>query len=212
LTYIPEYRKTTNGLPGVSKSLLGACQQYGITAIAESEKNTARIRIMQGPPYTEEEKYYILEYCASDVLETVELFRNMIVDSNFDTPRALLRGRYMEAVATMEHNGIPIDVGTLNALKDNWTQIQEKLIQDIDRNYGVYEGTTFKISKFEQYLNKNSIAWPRTEKGNLELKDGTFKDMCLRYPQLQGLKDLTGCLKTKFYSTIVIKSSTIRQI
>jgi len=84
-----KYRKTTNRLPGVSKSLLGACQQYGITAIAESEKESARIRIMQGPPYTEEEKYYILEYCASDVLETVELFENMIADPNFDTPRAL---------------------------------------------------------------------------------------------------------------------------
>lgn len=201
-----EYRKTTNGLLGVSKSLLGACQHYGIATISELEKESARIRIMQGPLYTEEEKNYIMEYCASDVLETAELFETMIIDSNFDTPRALFRGRYMEAVAIMEHNGIPIDVETLNALRDNWTQIQEKLIQDIDKNYGVYEGTTFKISKFEQYLNKNGIAWPRTEKGNLELKDGTFKDMCLRYPQLQGLKDLRYILGQLRLSDIPVGS------
>src|SRR5450759_2537306 len=130
-----EFRNITNGLPGVSKSLLGACQQYGIAAIAESEKESARIRILQGPPYTEDEKNYIMEYCASDVLETVDLYENMTLYPTFDFPTAMLRGRYMEAVAIMEHNGIPIDIETLNVLKENWIQIQEKLIQDIDKDY-----------------------------------------------------------------------------
>ena len=79
-----EFRKIINGLPGVSKSLLGACQHYGVAAIAESEKESTRIRIMQGSPYTEEEKNYIMEYCASDVLETVDLYENMIADPNFE--------------------------------------------------------------------------------------------------------------------------------
>jgi len=201
-----EFRKIINGLPGVSKSLLGACQHYGVAAIAESEKESTRIRIMQGSPYTEEEKNYIMEYCASDVLETVDLYENMVADPNFDTPRALLRGRYMEAVAVMEHNGIPIDVETLTALKKNWTQIQEKLIQDIDKNYRIYDGIKFKINKFEQYLNNNGIAWPRTEKGNLELKDDTFKEMCMRYPQLQGLKDLRYILGQLRLSDIPVGS------
>jgi DNA polymerase I len=203
-----EFRNITNGLLGVSKSLLGACKHYGVTTISETEKDSARIRIMQGPPYSEEEKSYIMEYCASDVLETIELFENMIADSNFDIPRALLRGRYMEAVATMEHNGIPIDIDTLNSLKENWVQIQERLIQDIDRDYVVYEGTTFKINKFEQYLNDNGIAWPRTEKGNLELKDDTFKQMCLRYPQLQKLKDLRYILGQLRLSDIPVGSDS----
>ena len=185
-----EFRNMTNGLPGVSKKLLGACQHYGVTTISELEKESARQRIMRGPPYTEEEKCYIMEYCASDVFETAELFETMKEDPNFDTDRALLRGRYMGAVATMEYGGIPIDLETLTALKENWIQIQEKLILEIDRDFGVYEGTVFKINKFEKYLNDNGIAWPRTEKGNLEMKDDTFKEMCLRYPQLQGLKDL----------------------
>lgn len=202
----PEFRKTTNGIPGVSKSLLGACQYYGVTAIGEIEKEEARDRILQGPPYSEDEKNFILEYCASDVKETAELFENMIADPNFDIPRALLRGRYMEAVAVMEHNGIPIDVKTLTALKKNWVQIQGKLIQEIDKNYGVYEGTTFKIKKFEHYLNNKVITWPRTEKGNLELRDDTFKEMCLRYPQLQGLKDLRYILGQLRLSDIPVGS------
>lgn len=183
-----EFRVLTNGRPGVSKGLLGACHLFGVNAISESEKEVARIRIMQGPPYTDKEKEEILTYCASDVLETAELFKKML--PYIDVPRALFRGRYMETVAEMEYNGTPIDTETLQRLKTNWTQIQEKLILDIDKDYGVYEGTAFKISKFEQYLINNGIAWPRTEKGTLELKDDTFKDMAVLHPQLQGLRDL----------------------
>lgn len=186
----PEFRRLTNGLPGVSKGLLGACQRFGVNAISESEKESSRLRIMQGPPYTDKEKEEILKYCASDVLETAELFRKIIGLKSFDLKTALYRGKYMEAVATMEHNGIPIDCETLERLKTNWMQIQERLIEKIDSAYGVYEGTTFKISKFEQYLTNNGISWPRTEKGTLELKDDTFKDMVISYPQLQELKDL----------------------
>src|SRR5665647_2599420 len=184
----PEFRVLTNGLPGISKGLLGACHRFGVSTISESEKEAARVRIMQGPPYTEEEKENILTYCASDVLETAELFKKMF--PYIDIPRALIRGQYMETIAEMEQNGIPIDKVTLERLKANWIPIQEKLIRDINKDYGIYEGTTFKMANFEQYLNKNGIMWPRTEKGALELKDGTFKDMVASYPQLQGLKDL----------------------
>lgn len=183
-----EFRILTNGRPGISKRLLGACSLFGVNAISESEKEVARNRIIEGPPYTDKEKEDILTYCASDVLETAELLKKML--PFIDTPRALFRGQYMETVAIMEYNGIPIDTETLQRLKANWVQIQEKLILEIDKDYGVYEGTTFKVSNFEQYLRNNEISWPRTEKGNLELKDDTFKDMVVLYPQLQGLRDL----------------------
>ena len=35
-----------------------------------------------------------------------------------DLPRALLRGRYMKAAATMEGNGVPIDTTTWQQLID----------------------------------------------------------------------------------------------
>jgi hypothetical protein len=184
----PEFRVLTNGRPGISKGLLGACHLFGVNAISESEKEASRIRIMQGPPYTDKEKEEILNYCASDVLETVELLKKML--PYIDIPRALIRGQYMVTVAVMEYNGVPIDTNTLQRLKANWIQIQQKLILDIDKDYRVYEGTTFKVSEFEKYLISNEIPWPRTEKGNLELKYETFKDMAISYPQLQGLRDL----------------------
>ena len=61
-----------------------------------------------------------------------------------DVPRALLRGRYMKAAAKIEHIGIPIDVNAFSKLQRYWSQIQEELIKQIDRDYQVFDGTTFK--------------------------------------------------------------------
>jgi hypothetical protein len=56
--------------------------------------------------------------------------------------QALLRGRYTAAVARMEHTGMPIDVPTIEMLRRHWEDIKLRLIADIDKDYGVYEGTT----------------------------------------------------------------------
>ena len=55
-------------------------------------------------------------------------------------------------------------------------------------------------------MSTNRISWPRTEKGNLELKDDTFKDMVNSYPQLQGLKDLRYILGQLRLSDIPVGS------
>lgn len=202
----PEYRRLTNGIPGISKGLLGACKIFGINAIAESEKEQARDRILQGAPYSEDEKEFIMKYCESDVFETAELFKKIASLNDFYLPTALFRGKFMEAIALMEHNGIPIDIETLTSFKENWPEIQKILIKEIDKDYGVYEGTTFKINKFEQYLINNNISWVRTEKGNLELNDETFKEMVVSYPRLQGLRDLRYILGKLRLSEISVES------
>jgi DNA polymerase I len=144
----PEFRLLTNGLPGVSKGLLGVCQRFGVNAISESEKKTTRTRIMQGPPYTGKEKEEIINYCESDVLETAELFKRML--PYIDVPRALFRGRYMETFATMEHNGIPVNIETLEKLKAKWVPIQEKLISDTT---GIIEFMRVQLFKLRDSKN-----------------------------------------------------------
>lgn len=189
LDLFTEFRAMTNGKPGISSSgLLGACSYFGISTIADMKKNMMRDRIIQGPPYSEQEKQDILEYCESDVTATVELFQKMYL--YIDLQRALFRGEYMKAIANMEFNGIPIDLEVLNQLKANWDFIREALIKEVDKNFEVYEGTTFKVGKFREYLQREGILWPVTEKGNLELKDDTFKSMVKTYPRLQPLRDL----------------------
>lgn len=111
-----------------------------------------------------------------------------------DFSRALLRGRYMIAVARMEDQAIPIDVEALTVLRQNWTAIQRGLVERIDANFGVYQGTTFKEKRFEEWLNRNAITWPRLLSGRLALDDETFREMARLYPQLEPLRQLRHCM------------------
>lgn len=185
----PEYRIITNGRFGQEKAgLLDACAFLGIPTVSQAYKDTMRDRILQGPPYTEQEKQEILTYCETDVTETLLLLGEML--PNIHLLEALYRGEYMKAVALMEHRGIPIDVETLNKLRENWETIQDRLIEKVNLKFGVYEGRTFKINKFKEYLGREKLNWPLTPKGNLSLTDNTFKEMSKVYPQLQELRDL----------------------
>jgi len=111
-----------------------------------------------------------------------------------DMPRALLRGRYMAAAAHIERNGVPVDTAALTRLLENWGRIQDQLIGAIDRDYGVYDGQTFKLERFERYLATNKIPWPRLLSGQLEMKDDTFKNMARAYPCLMPLRELRSSL------------------
>lgn len=188
----PEYKIVTNGYIGEKNGLIDACARYGVPTIDQVTKDTIRVRIIQGPPYTDEEKNIILEYCKTDVIETTGLYKAML--PTLDIDRALFRGQYMKCNAIMEHNGIPIDKEILDRLIANWESIKIQLIKEVDQDFGVYDGTTFKIQAFEEYLGKNKMSWPVTPSGHPALDDETFRDMVGTYPQLAPLRDLRNIL------------------
>ena len=135
---------------------------------------------MRGGPFTTGERAALLDYCETDVEALARLFPKML--PHIDWPRALMRGRYMAAAAHIERNGVPIDTKTLTRLRENWDRIQDSLIASIDAQYGVYEGRTFKLERFERYLAANNIPWPRLPSGQLDMKDDTFREMARAYP------------------------------
>lgn len=49
---------------------------------------------------------------------------------------------------------------------------------------------SFSAERFAQYLAANDIPWPRTESGQLSLRDDTFRDAVKRHPELAPLKEL----------------------
>ena len=65
-----------------------------------------------------------------------------------------------------------------------------RLVAEVDDDYGVYEGQTFKRERFESYLHQREIAWPRLPSGALALDDRTFSSMALLHPKLRPLKEL----------------------
>jgi DNA polymerase I len=134
----------------------------------------------------------ILDYCESDVVALARLLPAMA--PRIDLPRALLRGRYMAAAAAMEYYGTPIDAETLALFRERWADIQDDLIVEIDADYGVYEGRTFKANRFERWLVANNIPWPLLESGRLALDDDTFREMARAYPAASPLRELRSSL------------------
>ena len=193
-----EHRVMTNGtlLPH-GNSLLGAARHFGVDTIGADEKETMRDLIMAGGPWSSAQREAILEYCASDVDLLRPLLAAMapkLAATQQRLGHAIWRGRYMGAVATMEHNGIPIDAATLSAINENWQGIQDRLIADVDQEYGVYDGRTFKMDRFKAYLAAQKIPWPRLDGGRLALDDNTFRTMARAYPQVSALRELRHAL------------------
>ncbi|MBF0495034.1 MAG: DNA polymerase I [Deltaproteobacteria bacterium] len=188
-----EFRCLTNGrvLP-YGFSLLGAALHFGLPETEAATKEDMRGLAIRGGPFSEEEKVDLLNYCEADVHITAELFHKMV--GLIDWSRALWRGRYMKAVARMEYFGVPIDTALLSLLKARWPDIQTNLIQEIDVDYGVYEGRTFKIDRFEAWLSKKGITWPRLPSGRLDLSDDTFREMARSHYRVAPLRELRSSL------------------
>ena len=188
-----EFRASTNGLVVPNgNGLLGALLQHGLPAMDGAEKKTMRDLAIRGGPFTDDERRGLLDYCAEDVRSLERLLPKML--PRIDLPRALLRGRYGWAVASMEHRGVPIDVPTLLHLRDRWGAIREVLVQEVDQRYHVFEGTTFKRSRFERWLIEREIPWPCRPSGELDLTDDTFRAMARIRPEVAELRELRAAL------------------
>ena len=193
-----EFRNQTNGIPlPEGRGLLSALSQHGLASITKQQKNTERDLVMRGGPWTVPERARILDYCQSDVDCLGPLLERMlpaIRARHNGLGQALLRGRYTTAAARMESTGVPVDADLLDQIRSRWDAIKLDLVQAVDKDFGVYEGTTFKAGLFAAWLAAEGIDWPRTPAGQLRLDQDTFRDMSKRYPKLEPLKELRHSL------------------
>ena len=188
-----EFRNRTNGLTTPAGSgLVGALTYFGLDAFITAEKDELRLLALRGGPWSGSERQALLDYCATDTTALEQLLPAML--PRIDLPRALLRGRYMAAAAAMEFAGVPIDVPTLELLREEWANIQDELIGAIDADYGVFDGRTFKADRWAQYLAAHGIPWPRPDSGRLDLSDDTFRQMARAYPLVSPMRELRSAL------------------
>jgi hypothetical protein len=180
-----EFRCLTNGLPTpCGSSLLGALTYYGLDALDAAEKEAMRALCLRGGPYSHAERKAVMAYNQTDVDALDRLFWKML--PRIDLPRALLRGRFMPAAAHMEWTGTPLDTKTLTRLQNCWGQIKERIVQAVDKDYGVFvpngESMRFSSERWGQYLASKGIAWPQLPTGKLALDDDTFREMARAHP------------------------------
>ena len=188
-----EFRNLSNGLALPNGAgLIGALTWFGLDSMAAAEKSFMRDLILRGGPWSSDEKASILAYCQSDVDVLEPLL--IAMSPSIDLDRALLRGAYMKAVASIEHCGVPIDIAALKRLREDWNAIQSALIDRIAGRYEIYDQATFKQDKFAEFLIEHDIPWPRLTSGKLDLSDATFKDMARAYPLIAPLRELREAL------------------
>ena len=203
LDLFTEFRNRTNGVPTDNgNGLLGALAYHGLDGIGAIEKQEKRDLVLRGGPYSAAERLAILDYCETDVEALARLLPAML--SRIDLPRALLRGRYMVAAARIERNGVPIDIATFGQLKRQWLLIQDRLIAEVDKDYGIYEGRTFKADRFATWLAQTGTPWPRLDSGKLDLCKETFRDMARAHPAVAPLRELRTALSEMRLSDLAV--------
>jgi hypothetical protein len=191
-----EHRVATNGrITGFGNSLVDALQMRGLASMGAERKDAMRTKIMRQNSWIAAEQAEIFDYCAGDVLACERL-----LDATCPTvelPYALLRGRYMKAVARMEHAGVPIDAERLALLRAGWEAIQGELIDAVDNAYGVYENGSFVAALFAEWLIHKDIPWPRHRGSDaLMLDKETFRQQARAFPVLNELHELRSTLST----------------
>jgi hypothetical protein len=188
-----EFRSLTNGfeLPA-GNSLLGALTWFGLDRMTSARKEAMRGLVMEQSTWSNTEIAEILGYCLEDARALGLLLDKML--PLLDWPYALLRGRYMKAVAWMERMGVPIDVAAWMALREHWEPLKMRLIETVDRDFHVYDGTEFKSDRFLAYTADAGIDWPLYPSGQPILEGDTFRDMAQVHPALLPLHELRGTM------------------
>lgn len=192
----PVFRNLTNGRSTPEgKGLIGALRYYGLDAIGAKKKDAMQKRIMQGWPFTSEERKQILKYCMSDVDALRRLLPYMLPDLELGT--ALYHGEFVIVSALMEYYGVPMDMEVFPQLadKDTWRVMRDAMVPVIDAKYGVYVRNAagdwvFNMERFEAYLSREGIIWPRLGTGKLNMRRKTFEEMSKAWPQLEDLRQL----------------------
>jgi hypothetical protein len=181
-----------DGAPG-KPSLAYALDWFGLDSLDTAEKDQMRVlATRRGVSYTDAERRELLDYCESDVKALTRLLPRLL--PHIDLPRALIRGQFMQAVARVEHNGIPVDGQTLALLDEHWESLQLEMVRAVDADFGVYEGTHFRTERFDRWLRRAGIPWPRRKTGELEVNEDTFRDMALSFPAIEPLRQLRQAL------------------
>lgn len=202
-----EFRNLTNGLDLISgdRSLLGALGFFGLDAMEAVEKEAMRALALRGGEYTNSEKSALIAYCESDVDSLEKLLPKMLPQLNLQ--QALIRGRYMPAVARMEHEGTPIDVESLQRLRADLVDVKHALIRKVDASYGVFDGDTFKRDRFVTWAMRNGIAWPLLPSGQPALDGDTFHEMARIYPRVAALSGLKESLSDMRLADLAVGSN-----
>jgi DNA polymerase I len=175
-------------------SIGGALRYFLEDEIDVVQKHNMRERILQGPPFSDQEQRDILDYCEDDVRALVRLLPHIIPTIRPPFAHAMFRAKYQWAIAQQERRGIPMDGALLTRLRRRWQNIRLDLVTELDRPFGCFEVVNgrahWRKQRFAEYVRRHRMSWPTYEGGQLDETDQTFREMAGKYPHIGPLREL----------------------
>jgi DNA polymerase-1 len=173
-------------------SLGGALLYFCENGIDTAHKKEMQDRILQGPPFSADEREQILTYCEDDV-RALERLVHHLAPTIRSLPHAMSRCDVTWALAQEEHRGVPLDRSRLDPIKAMWDPIRVDLALMGNRDYGVYEFVDgqphWRRHLFKALVERNGWAWPAYDDGSLDETQETFREMAGRYPEVETLRE-----------------------
>jgi DNA polymerase family A len=185
----------------------GALRYFHVDGIDTAHKTDMRDRILQGPPFSTQERSDIFEYCENDVRALSRLLPP-ILPTIRSLPHAMSRADFMWPIAQQERRGIPLDGPLVTRLIAKWDAMRTDLVVAMDRPFGIYEITDgephWRTHRFADYLRRNRMSWPTYADGSLDETEQTFRDMEGRYPHIGPLRELRCSLSKMRLNALAI--------
>ena len=129
--------------------LSGALRYFCEDELDLAHKKDMRDRILQGPPFSNEERREILEYCEDDVRALARLVPH-IIPTIRSLPHALQRAKFQWPTAQQERRGVPVDRPLLTQIRNSWTGMQAGLVVELDRPFQIYDDRQKRQTTLEQ--------------------------------------------------------------
>lgn len=151
------------------RSLIQFLRVNGIKDGDEALKDAMRKRILQGFPFTTEERCQILKYCLSDVLLLLKLLE-VLAPRIVSFQQALMRGEYVKFCAEIFGVGMPADPWSTAHIRQPETRkaLRLRAVSDTRLTHGLITGSAIKQLEVSEFIARHGIKdWRRTPSGKL---------------------------------------------
>jgi hypothetical protein len=174
------------------RSLISFLRFHGIRDGDEALKALMRQRIMQGRPFTRQERRLILKYCLSDVLLLEKLLQVLLPGiTNFH--QALMRGEYVKFTAEMFHRGQPADRWAEPLLRQPKVRkdLRLRAVSDTSLTHGLLDGPAIKQAQMREFIVRHKLpGWRTTPSGKLATANRDLLALETRHPEFRGIADV----------------------
>ena len=164
--------------------LLSIARWLGVPAMSVSFKEEMRALAMaEEVPLDRRDD--LINYCQQDVEVLAAVWEKL--NLQVDLGPAMLRGRYLKALAAVEARGIPADRDLIDRIQQHWAEIKHSAWAEAGCQYpGVITAKgTFSANGWVAWCAAHEIHWPRLKNGAPCLDADTFKTMADRHPQVR---------------------------